>query len=86
MPIRHAHRTDGCIHIVDTRLNGFEIGLGRQTGRCMALHVNRDLNGFLQAAHQLKGCIGRKQTRHVFDGNGISAHRFQARCHFEPAR
>ena len=74
MTIGHAHGGNGSIHVIDTSFRSFDGGGGRHTGGCVALHVDGDIQLFLQAADQIIGHVRLENTGHVLDRDGVCAH------------
>ena len=72
--VGHAHGRNRGIHVVDTGFRGLDGGSGGHAGSGVALHVNRDVQLFLQTADQIKGHVRLENARHVFDRDGVRTH------------
>ncbi len=84
MAVGHAHRRNRRIDVVDAGFRGLDAGCRGQAGRCVALHVDRDIHGLLEPADELEGDVGAQQSRHVLDADGVSAHVLDALAQIDP--
>src|SRR5690554_1375162 len=74
MAVGHTHGGDGRIHVINAGFRRLDRRGGGHTGGGMALHVDGDIQLFLQTADQVISHVGLQQAGHVFDGDGIGAH------------
>src|SRR5690554_1602679 len=72
--VGHTHGGDGRVHVINTGFRSLDGGGGRHASGGVALHVDRDIQFFLQTTDQLIRYVRLENARHVFDRDGISTH------------
>jgi hypothetical protein len=82
--VGHAHRGDRRIDVVYARLSGFHAGRRRKPGRGMALHVDRNVDRFLESADEFERDVRAQQPRHVLDADRVRAHVLDAFTEIDP--